>query len=41
MVWAKNCGSSFGISKYAFLIFGKGDDQKIAPGFLGFVSMVF
>ena len=29
------------ICKYAFLILEKGDKQKIAPGFLKFVSMLF
>ena len=31
----------FQICKYAFLIFGKGDEQKKLPGIFGFVSMLF
>ena len=37
----KNCPRYFEICKYAFLIFEKGNNQKIAPGILRFVSIHF
>ena len=37
----KNCVRFFRICKYAFLIFEKGVSEKIAPGFLGFLSVPF
>ena len=38
----KNCVKFFKICKYSFLIFEKGgDEQKIVPEILRFVSMLF
>ena len=37
----KNCPRYFEICKYAFLIFEKGNNQKIVPGISRFVSMLF
>ena len=37
----KNCSRFFRNRKYAFVNIGKIDEQKIVPGFMGFVSTPF
>ena len=36
-----NCARFFKICKYTFLIFEKGISKIIAPGFIGFVNILF
>ena len=37
----KNCSRFFSNRKYAFVNVGRIDEQKIAPGFMGLLSMPF